>query len=271
MQTVLIIGASSGLGEGLARRLHAQGTHVLITGRRRANLESIASSLGNTNVTPIEWSLTDLAGIASKTTEIFGMHPNIDTVILNAGVLKSFSLLEASSGSDADITQEVNTNATAVFLLARAVMPYLLARAQLGKKAYLLATTSGLAYVPIPLYPVYCATKAAVHSFLVSVRQQVAQDSREAVRANMQVCELVPQWVDTAINNKFSARVVSEGKTGGRQPMSLDQWLDDTMQGLAEGEGGRLRKEVATGYSQHSVDLWRSAFDPVLQRMGLEG
>jgi uncharacterized oxidoreductase len=86
--------------------------------------------------------------------------------------------------------------------------------------ATLLNVSSGLAFVPIAIFPVYCATKAAVHSFSLSLRRQL-KDS------NVQVIELIPPYVATELDGGSTA------PAGALRQMPLETFIAETMKELA--------------------------------------
>jgi short-subunit dehydrogenase involved in D-alanine esterification of teichoic acids len=161
--TILLIGGTSGIGEALARRFHALGKHLIITGRRADRLAALASSLPGTST--YELDITDFPSLAPKIATIIADHPDINTVFLNAGMQKSFSFLDSASITPDAIQEEINTNLTAPVLLTRLLLPHLLKVSEKDKPAMLIYTSSGLAFMPLGIYPVYCATKAAVSCF----------------------------------------------------------------------------------------------------------
>ena len=164
--TILLIGGTSGIGEALARRFHALGKHLIITGRRTDRLAALASSLPGTST--YELDITDLPSLAPKIATIIADHPDINAVFLNADMQKSFSFLDPASITPDAIQEEINTNLTAPVLLTRLLLPHLLKVSEKDKPATLVYTSSGLAFVPLGIYPVYCATKAAVSCSLPS-------------------------------------------------------------------------------------------------------
>lgn len=193
-------------------------------------------------------------------------YPDIDAVFVNSGIQKSFSWADPSTSSDKDIIDEVTTNVTAPYLTFRAVFPHLMAKAASGKPAALLATSSGLAFIPVaPLYAVYNSTKAAMHSALVTMRGQLGS-MPEAVQKNFSIVEVAPPKVSTELD-------VGQKMKGKAMPsMDLQDYIDQSMEGLmAVEEDGKMKKEIGTGFSQMGIDAWRNAFGPMLQKMGNSG
>ncbi|KAF1991033.1 NAD(P)-binding protein [Aulographum hederae CBS 113979] len=270
ISTILIIGATSGIGEGYARRFLAMGKKVIITGRRADRLSALKKELPDLEAR--EMDAADLASLPSQVDEILKAFPDIDTVFLNAGMQTSFSFFDPSSISDDAITNEITTNLTSPIILSRLFMPHLASLAESGKPANLLLTTSGLAYISFGFYPVYCPTQAAKHSFAVALRQQVNSAGAE-VKKNLAIVEIAPPYVDTALDANHRARIneLQGGKDTLVPPMGLEEYLDKSMEGLMEfAADGRLKKEVGVGIAQGGIDIWRGAFGPLLERLGID-
>jgi uncharacterized oxidoreductase len=100
----------------------------------------------------------------------------------------------------------------------------------------LLIVSSGLAFVPMARFPVYCATKSAVHSFTLSLRYQL-RDS------GVKVIELIPPYVATELGGPRKTVGL-----GGPQPMPLQAFISEAMLGLANGSD-----EVAVGDARNLV------------------
>lgn len=78
--------------------------------------------------------------------------------------------------------------------------------------------------------------------------------------------ELIPPYVDTGLDAEHRAQnIEAQGGEGkAMKPMPLEEYLDTVMVGFKQGE-----KEVATGFSQMGASAWRKAYDPVLERLGI--
>ncbi|KAF2094065.1 NAD(P)-binding protein [Rhizodiscina lignyota] len=270
ISTILIVGATSGLGEGYARRFHDMGKKVIITGRRADRLSALKQELPGIETRQMD--VADLASLPRQVDEILKAFPDLDTVFLNAGIQTSFSFFDPSSSSDDAIATEITTNLTSSIILTRFFMPHLQSIAQSGKPANLLITTSGLAYISFGFYPVYCPTQAARHSFAVALRQQIAATDAE-VQKNLAVVEIAPPYVDTALDANHRAQVNAMQGGGDKlvRPMALEEYLDKSMEGLMELDAkGRPKKEVGVGIAQRGIDAWRGAFGPMLEGLGID-
>jgi uncharacterized oxidoreductase len=204
--TILISGATSGIGLALAERLHAAGNAVVVAGRRRQLLDRIVAEHDGMGAVTLD--VTDPASIEAARDEVLRTHPDLNVVVTMAGIMAPEDL----HGPDFLGTSEatIATNLLGTIRTAAAFVPHLTARPD----GVLITVSSGLAFVPLAATPTYNATKAAVHSFTQSLRVQLADTP-------LQVLELVPPAVDTDL---------MAGDFGG---MPLDAFADETMQLLA--------------------------------------
>ncbi len=114
--------------------------------------------------------------------------------------------------------EEIDTNLTGGIRVAAAFLPHL----KKTQNAVLANVSSGLAFVPLARFPIYCATKAAVHSFTMSLRQQLRG-------SGVKVVEIIPPYVATELGGP---RKPGE-QVGGPPPMPLDAFIAETMKELA--------------------------------------
>ncbi|TVY50900.1 putative oxidoreductase DltE [Lachnellula cervina] len=250
IKKILIIGATSGLGEAFARHFHSTGKKVIAAGRRIERLHALESELPGLET--IQLDVTDFANLESKLSSILSTHPDLDSVFIMSGKQDVTDFKNPASTSSPSIISEVNTNLIAPLLISRVVVPHLLA---LPSPATLITVSSGLAFVPVPKWPVYDATKSGIHAFSVALRSQLAG-------TNVHVIELAPPHVDTPLD------LLHRGDPGKvPNPMPLDEYMATAVKGF-ETEGV---KEIATGFSEIGVKAWRGAFGPILEHLGFRG
>ena len=186
--TILITGGTSGIGYELARELCTTNT-VIITGRNQEKLEKVKEELKNVEI--YQSNVSDPAEIKKLYEYISQAFPNLNVLMNNAGVSKKIDL---QTDTDLiDLTLEVETNLNGLMRMCVQFLPLL----KHQKTAAIVNTSSILSMVPIAKSPVYCATKAAVHSFTQSLRIQL-QDT------NIKVFELAPPATSTPIWDAFS-------------------------------------------------------------------
>ncbi|OZE95276.1 SDR family oxidoreductase [Rhodococcus sp. 15-2388-1-1a] len=224
---VLITGATSGIGAGLASRFHARGAHVVITGRDLESLSAMATK--HPGMTPIVMDVSDPESVRRAMADIAASIPHLTTLINNAGVQRPLDFSAQERPAIADIADEIATNFTGLVDVTSAALPLL----RLAPRARVVHVGSGLGFVPLAGAPVYSATKAAVHSFTVSLRHQLR-------RTTVQVVELVPPVVDTPLHRSM--------KSAPPMAMPLEKFLDATMAGLDRG-----CDEIAIGLGRVSI------------------
>jgi uncharacterized oxidoreductase len=202
--TVLITGGGTGIGRGLAERLHRLGNQVVIAGRRREPLQEVATA--NPGVQILSLDQADPADIRRFATELTDHYPDLNVVINNAGIQRVEDLTTSGPGT---AEQTVTINLLGPIRLTAALLPSLLKK----PRAAIVNVTSGLAFMPSALTPTYCATKAALHSYTQSLRFQLRETS-------VQVIEIIPPQVQTAL----------QGERGfDPRAMPLDEYITETM------------------------------------------
>ena len=205
-ETILITGASSGIGLGLAARLHAQGHRVIVTGRRQALLDQAVADYPG--MTGYQNDITDPTAVTDLAARLAQDHPDLSTVILNAGIMQPERLVSDQTPLPvAEAT--IATNLLGPIRLTHALMPQLLAQ----PAARIVTVTSGLAFVPLAATPTYSATKAAIHSWTQSLRFQLAA-------TNIRVHELAPPGVQTDL---------MPGHRTSPHAMPFDAFIDEVM------------------------------------------
>jgi short-subunit dehydrogenase involved in D-alanine esterification of teichoic acids len=178
-KTVLVVGATSGIGLALAEKLLSNGSHVIAVERRQENLDTLVQKHGKDKVSTVQFDITDLKGIpsfatsfapsqyshktkANQATRVTKAHPSLDSVILNSGIQRPYDFTKPESINLENIDLEVTTNYTSYIHLLTAFLPHLQAQSH----SSLIFTTSGLALSPITRCPNYCVTKAALHHLI---------------------------------------------------------------------------------------------------------
>lgn len=167
--TILITGGTSGIGFELAKQLLALGNTVIVTGRDSARLEKTKSLLPDVHT--IQSDVTALDGIQSLFNTIKTKFPEMNVLINNAGTMKTINLHDA--GPIDKVTQEIDTNLNGPIRMVHTFLDHLKSK----PNAAIVNVSSGLAFVPLPISPVYCATKAALHSYTLSLRVQLQNTS----------------------------------------------------------------------------------------------
>jgi len=177
--SVLITGGASGIGLAIAGKFHQAGNQVILVGRSEAALAAACKLLpGAQSCVADVSSGTDRARLVS-------LYPQVTILVNNAGIQFNDAIAQAN---EADIERELNVNFLAPVLLAKAFIPGL----SQHPAAAIINVSSGLALVPKEDAAIYCASKAALHSFSKTLRWQL-----EATP--IRVFEVLPPLVETAM------------------------------------------------------------------------
>jgi short-subunit dehydrogenase len=155
--TVLLTGATGGLGQAIARALHARGAELMLTGRRSDVLETLAAELDGARTAAV-----DLARPA-EVERLVAQAGALDILIANAGI-PAAGRLETFMPEEIDRTLEVNLRAP--IMLAHALLPGMLER----RSGHLLFMSSIAGKTTVPGNPLYHATKYGLRGFAAALR-----------------------------------------------------------------------------------------------------
>lgn len=248
--TVLVTGGSSGIGFEIARQLLALGNTVIVTGRNAANLEAARSKLRGLHT--IQNDVSEVKGIPALYQHVITDFPRLNVLINSAGIMRKIDLQKADFGLG-DITREVQTNLNGTIWMDIQFLAHL----KKQKNAAIVNVSSGLAFVPMPVSPIYCATKAAIHSFTLSLRVQLRN-------TNVKVFELAPPGTDTPL---FTGDFTKED-VKGIKPMSVQTLARHAIAGIEKDVleirpglanmlklGSRIAPNFMLSQTSKSVDL----------------
>ena len=179
--TILITGGGSGIGRALAHRFNDLGNAVIVTGRHMAPLTETIGERKHMSAYLLD--VEDPAAIKSFAGSLLGDHPGLNVIINNAGVMRYEDMTSARDLGDAETM--VMTNLLGPIRMIDAFVSHLA-----GQPGSAIVTlSSGLAFVPMIAAPTYNATKAAIHSYSLSLREQL--------RGKVEVIEIIPPAVQT--------------------------------------------------------------------------
>jgi uncharacterized oxidoreductase len=164
--TILITGATSGIGLEFVRQFLAAGNVVIATGRDETKLASLLVRFPAVHV--VKSDVSRPADIAALVKLVAARFPGLNVLINNAGVMRTINLHDDDWTLE-DLTNEIDVNLHGPIRMSKAFLPLL----KIQPSAAIVNVTSGLAFVPLPTSPIYCATKAGLHSFTLSLRVQL--------------------------------------------------------------------------------------------------
>ncbi len=236
--TVLITGGTSGIGFELAMQLSALKNTVIITGRSQSKLDAIR--LEHPDLIVMQSDVSDPIAIAKLQARITHEYPKLNMLVNNAGVMRKINLQDRGADLE-DLSREIDTNLTGPVRMVKQFLPQLKAQPY----AAIVNVSSGLAFVPFPISPIYSATKAGIHAFTKALRVQLKN-------TNIRVFELAPPSTQTPLQDAFSATDVKA---------SLN--MDVRVLGRKAVEGLRRDKlEIRPGVA--NVLSWLSRIAPAL-------
>lgn len=238
--TILITGGATGIGFALAEQFVKLGNEVVICGRREERLREASIRMGN-----IPYTVSDVT-ISEERLRlqewIVKNFPSLNVLVNNAGIQNSYNLLKPVDPER--VRKECETNFVAPVHLSNLFIPHLKNQAN----AAIINISSGLAFTPLAFMPVYCATKAAIHSFSLSLRHQLSKTS-------IKVFEIAPPTVDTELDK--GERDSRANTYRGIKPEefaleALEAIKNDKYEaGIGQAENLRLKREEMFGMLNH--------------------
>lgn len=209
-KTVIITGASSGIGEATALKLAKEGVNVVLTARREEKLNELKSKIDKENagkalVVPGDvTSKEDFKNLVEKTKKEFD---SIDGLINNAGLMP-LSYVKNLHTDEWDTMVDVNIKG--VLNGVAAVLPTMMDQ----KSGNIINISSSAGRKIYPGGAVYCATKSAVRMFSEGLRQELAPNF------NINVTSIEPGFVDTELTGTITDEEIKEGLLSNFEDMT---------------------------------------------------
>lgn len=214
---ILITGGASGIGLGLTEQFIKNNNTIIICGRRESQLKEVSKKFP-----AIITKVCDLSNVEERTKLyqwINENHQDLSVLINNAGIQQWMSVSDANFYERAE--EEIAINIQAPVHLTHLFI-------QLPNLKAILNVSSGLSFVPLTKVPVYCATKAFIHSFTLSMRHLLTPK-------NIEVIEIIPPALNTDLGGK--------GLHDHAPPVQL--FIDAVFKQLEEG-----KNEITFGFSE---------------------
>lgn len=214
---ILVTGGASGIGLGLTERFIQENNTVIICGRREATLQEVKDKFPSVITKVCDLSLeADRFELYNWVSE---HHPDLNVLVNNAGIQNWMNISDSDFYSKS--INEININVVAPIHLTTQFI-------NLKKLDTIINVTSGLAFVQLSKVPVYCATKASLHSFTLSLRHMLKAK-------NIEVIEMIPPALNTDLGGK--------GLHDGQPPVS--DFINAVFQQMKEG-----KTELTFGFSE---------------------
>lgn len=260
----LIIGATSGIGEALAAKLLSEGTSVIVTGRRQDRLDAFVAKHGSsssttTSVGAYTLDVTQLSSLPGFAARVLVDHPDLDCVVVNAGIQRAFDFARPQTVDLAAFDEEMVTNYTAPVHLAATFLPHL---QSLKSQAHLVFVSAALGLVPfMTRTPGYNASKAALHSWVTAVRQQLRDSSGSN---QVRVVEVFPPAVQTELHDE---KHQPDLRGGGEIGVPLAEFTEAMYAKLLKGEDqfaiGPASAWLETGFEAERQKVFDKARGPL--------
>jgi uncharacterized oxidoreductase len=213
--TILITGGSSGIGFEIAKQFLDRDNQVIITGRNEQKLQSAKEKLNG--VTAIASDVSSPDEIGTLYQQITKDFSDLNILINNAGIMRKINL-QNHNYSALELTNEFDVDIKGPIHMVDAFLPLL----KKNSDTAIMNVSSGLAFVPLPICPVYCAAKAALHFYTLSLRQQLRN-------TDIKVFELAPPGTKTELLDVFN-----NNDMVGISLMSVKDMVADFFKGIAK-------------------------------------
>ena len=214
---ILVTGGATGIGLGLTKRFIGEDNTVIICGRRQSALKEAADKLPSVITRTCDLSIADeREGLFHW---IEKEHSDLNVLINNAGIQQWMSIDDNNffqrAKDEITINIEAPLHLTSLFL-------------NLQSLNTIINVTSGLAFSPLSKVPVYCGSKAFLHSFSLSLRHMLRSK-------NIEVIELIPPALNTDLG----------GKGIHDQFPPIEDFIEATFEQLKEG-----KTSITWGFSE---------------------
>jgi uncharacterized oxidoreductase len=222
--TILITGGATGIGLSLAQEFVKAGNEVIICGRSENKLNEAKEKLPQIHTRLCDLSKEDERKLLYEW--VTSNFENINMLVNNAGIQR---MIDFKKSELFEVEDEIEINFKAYVDLCAYFIPNFL-----KKESAIINISSGLGFIPLTITPVYSATKAAIHSFSLSLRHQLKDTS-------VKVFEIIPPTVNTNLDKGARERRKQENR--GIPP---EEVAKATMDALEKDE-----YEVAVGMAEN--------------------
>jgi short-subunit dehydrogenase involved in D-alanine esterification of teichoic acids len=170
---------------------------------------------------------------------VIKQHPDLDAVILGAGIQRGIDFSKPESIDLKSVQEELTTNYLSHVSLVKYLLPHLKSLSRAHPTA-LIFISSGLALLPMLRCGNYCASKAAIHQLIMTMREQL--------RPHIKVIEILPAAVQTELHDEKNQPEIKNGREWG---MPIDEFLTEAWLGLELGQ-----EAIPVGMTQEAWDAF---------------
>ncbi|HJP04310.1 MAG: short-chain dehydrogenase [Chromatiales bacterium] len=233
-QTIWITGASSGVGEGIAKVFHREGANIIISARREAELERVKadcdSGAGGVKVVPFD--ITDARQREAAAGQVLADNTRLDGLVNNAGIGQRALVKDTHLDVDRRVME---VDYFAPIALTKLVLPRMMEQ----KSGQLIVTSSVAGKHGMPFHSAYCAAKHALHGYFDTLRI-------ELLEYNIQVMLLVIAGIRS---NVAEHALLGDGSEYGQ-----DDWGSDV--GISAEEcGERVVEAMLAGEYEPVISI----------------
>ena len=248
--TILITGGTSGIGLEFIKQLFAEGGNTIIaTGRDQAKLERLKKDYPQVHI--VQSDVSDPAAITQLQQDIGRRFPRLNIIINNAGIMRNLDLMDTELDVH-EISAEIDIDLCGPIRMVQAFLPDLLKQ----PSAAIINISSGLAFVPFPISPVYSAAKAGLHAYTRVLRLSLKKTA-------INVFEIAPPATETALGDAFTGYVDSSQNMAVEKMVNLAiKGINDDKQEITPGTA-----KILKAMSRIAPRLIFAALDKSLQKV----
>jgi short-subunit dehydrogenase len=208
-QTIWITGASSGIGEALARAFAAEGAALVLSGRRREALDALADELGGETLV-LPFDTTDWAALPAAADAAWGWRDGIDMLVNNAGISQRSLAVDTKPEV---YRQLIDTDLLAPIWLTQLILPRMAER----RSGHIVGISSVAGRVGTVLRTAYCAAKHGLIGYCDALRAEVEQSY------GIRVTTVLPGSVRTQV---AANALQADGSRRGESDANIDAGMD---------------------------------------------
>jgi len=206
---VWITGASSGIGEALAKAFAAQGAHIILSGRRSEALEQVAASLATDSLI-LPFETTDYDVLPAKIEEARNWKGRVDILVNNAGISQRSLALDTHPDVHHKI---INVDLLAPIWLTQLLLPHMIA----AGGGHIVGISSVAGRVGVPLRTAYCAAKHGLIGYMDALRAETEK------LHNVHVTNILPGSIRTNVSRNA---LTKDGDSRGKSDAVIDNGME---------------------------------------------